>query len=65
MKVKSDWPRRLKDLRAKLGLTQREAARRIGVSREAWIQWESVGGRPSLPMQKLINQFEKYPGNFF
>lgn len=35
------WPERLLAIRARLKLTQEQAAERIGVSQGAWAAWES------------------------
>lgn len=41
-KPKSSWtPAKIRKLRESLGLTQAEAAERIGVARRTWMYWES------------------------
>ncbi len=57
-------PERLKALRERLGLTQAEAAARVGVSRRAWIKWEKEGRKPSGPVAKLLEQFLLHPEEF-
>ena len=64
MKVKSEWPRKLRILRAKLGLTQVEAAECLGVDTRSWRRWECKGITPSPTMQKLLRLLEKYPHEF-
>ena len=43
-----EFSTRLKDLRVHSALSQEQLARRIGVSRQAIIKWESGAGRPEL-----------------
>jgi DNA-binding transcriptional regulator YiaG len=48
-------PENLRELRTKLGLTQIEMAKLIGVSAEAWRNWEWGAHKPSPKnIQKLI-----------
>ena len=67
---KSPWPERLKKFRLDLGhaevrrITQREAAARLGVTRQAWINWEVNGKVPSPAYAKLLNQFIRHPEDF-
>jgi DNA-binding transcriptional regulator YiaG len=52
------WPARLKKLRAKYGLTQKDAAERIGVALRTWISWENRQRIPSgLAVRLLKNSF--------
>jgi transcriptional regulator with XRE-family HTH domain len=48
------WPKRLKALRERLGLTQTEAGARVGVSQRSWALWEA-GRIPSPPVQILLD----------
>ena len=49
-------PRELRALRRRLGLTQKQAAEKIGVARRTWMYWEtpSRDRRPSRAHAKLI-----------
>ncbi len=67
----TDWPKKLKDLRERLGervgkerLTQAEAAALIKVTRRAWILWESGEKIPSPPFAKLLSLLETHPESF-
>lgn len=48
------WAKKLIALRKKLGLTQTEAAERIGLSRRAWAGWETNEAKPSAAAVKLL-----------
>jgi DNA-binding transcriptional regulator YiaG len=50
-------PARIKEIRERLGLTQAQAAERIGVARRTWMYWESParGQRPSPAAVSLIH----------
>jgi DNA-binding transcriptional regulator YiaG len=52
------WRVRLKELRDKYDLTQKEAAARIGVALRTWISWENAHRTPSrLALRLLKNEF--------
>lgn len=48
------WPARLKELRELLGVTQAEAAERVGVSTRTWISWENAQRTPSATAARLL-----------
>jgi DNA-binding transcriptional regulator YiaG len=48
------WPRRLKALRERLGLTQTEAAERIGTVLRTWQNYEYGRRQPGPMVAKLI-----------
>ena len=48
------WAERLKALRARLGLTQVQAAARIGVVTGTWIAWENNQRTPGRLTQRLL-----------
>lgn len=50
----SPWPRVLKAIRAKHGLTQKLAAKKIRVCMGNWIGWENGQKTPSRPAQELL-----------
>jgi DNA-binding XRE family transcriptional regulator len=56
------WPGRLKTLRAKYDLTQREAAERIGVALRTWISWENDQRIPSRLAERLLHN--SFPDDF-
>ena len=64
MKVKSDWPRRLKDLRIRLKISQRVAAASVSVVTRTWIRWEMGHGAPHPAIGMLLAEFEKHPEKF-
>jgi transcriptional regulator with XRE-family HTH domain len=49
------WPRRLKALRERLGLTQTEAAKRLKISQTQWSLFESGKRQPTRPITHLID----------
>ena len=51
---KIDWPKKLRALRERLGLSQAAAAKLIGVTRDAWAAWETRGIEPTESHQLLI-----------
>ena len=55
-KPKPLTPARIREIREQLGLTQAQAAERIGVARRTWMYWESPGRHqaPSPAAAKLI-----------
>jgi DNA-binding XRE family transcriptional regulator len=58
----SPWRAKLKALREKYGLTQTEAAARVGVAARTWIAWENsqtTPGRFTLPMLRAAFPGEK------
>ncbi len=52
------WPRRLFEMRQRLGLTQQQAAAKVRVSRRAWVKWESGRQVPSASRQLLLGLLE-------
>ncbi len=48
-------PQRIKALRLRLGLTQAQAAARVGVTRRAWAGWEGGEVTPTRPILILLN----------
>jgi DNA-binding XRE family transcriptional regulator len=58
------WPERLRALRERLDLTQAQAAEKVGVTRRAWIAWETGEKIPSAPLAILIGILERHPGIF-
>jgi len=50
----TEWASIMRDLRAARGLTQSEAAERIGVSLSTLSKWESGVRCPKPPMQRLV-----------
>ena len=55
----AQWPDRLRALRAKLGLSQAKAAKKIRVSLRSWAGWEMGEQIPSAPCQLLIELLEQ------
>jgi len=49
------WAVRLKGIRDRHGLTQKEAAAKIGAATRTWIGWEN-GRTPSKAFQLLIDK---------
>lgn len=47
---------RVKEIRAKLGMTQTEFANELGVSRQSISNWERDNFKPTKVVQKLINK---------
>ena len=57
-KGKQYWtPKRIRELRLRLGLTQREAAERIGASTITWRQWESGMRNPNTWASRLLSDW--------
>lgn len=52
------WPKRLKELRDRLRLTQAEAAAKVRVSRRGWAAWEGGEFVPTPAYQLLISLLE-------
>lgn len=59
---KANFPNRIKSLRVKHKLSQRELAKVLGVSPGAVAHWESGERQVSGPIQKLIEIFESKSG---
>jgi transcriptional regulator with XRE-family HTH domain len=57
-----DWPKRLKDLRTELGLTQVQAAARADVAASTWIAWENAQRKPNRFTLQLLRT--AFPGRF-
>jgi DNA-binding transcriptional regulator YiaG len=55
--VRIQSPAQIRRIRTRLGLSQAQAAERIGVARKTWMYWESEtrGRRPSKTAAKLIS----------
>jgi DNA-binding transcriptional regulator YiaG len=53
-------PRHIREIRQQLGLTQAQAAEKIGVARRTWMYWESPtrGQAPSPAAARLIRLLE-------
>jgi DNA-binding XRE family transcriptional regulator len=55
-RTSTPWtPKRLKALRARLKLTQGEAAAKIGVAMRTWINWENEHRTPTSTAAVLID----------
>jgi DNA-binding transcriptional regulator YiaG len=52
------WPRRLKALRERLGLTQVQAAERIRIAQSQWSSYEAGKRQPTRPIAHLIELLE-------
>jgi transcriptional regulator with XRE-family HTH domain len=52
------WPKRLKVLRDKLGLNQKQAAEKIHISQSQWSAFESGARTPTRPIAHLISLLE-------
>jgi phage repressor protein C with HTH and peptisase S24 domain len=60
VKVSGNVPAKLKEVRREeLGISQSEAARRIGVSESAYRNWESGRNEPSLPLQEVLQEMRE------
>lgn len=57
--VKEDIPKKIRDLRAALGLTQEQFAAKIGVTFSTVNRWENGKGKPSPLAMKQIQQLAK------
>jgi transcriptional regulator with XRE-family HTH domain len=53
----------ISEIRTRLGLTQDEAAKLIGVSRQAWQKWETGERNMPKPTQYLLWLIEHHPGS--
>lgn len=51
----TSWPERLKRLRERHGLTQTEAAEKVGTVLRTWQNWEYGRRTPSATTAKLID----------
>lgn len=51
--------KRLLAIRQRLGISQREAGERVGVTMEGWHAWESRGKSPTKAHMKLIILLEE------
>ena len=58
----TDWPSYIKDLRTRLGLTQREFANALGTAVPTVSRWETGASTPSPAYQRLIREFEQAYG---
>lgn len=56
---KSKFARELTDLRERLGLTQAQAAEKVGVTVRAWLSWERGTRTPSPSAVKLIKLIDQ------
>jgi len=54
-KSTNPWPAKLKAIRARLDISQREAAERIGTVLRTWQNWEYGRTRPNPMLAKLID----------
>lgn len=52
-------PTQIKAIREQLGLTQTQAAEKVGVSRRSWAAWEGGQQIPSPPLVILIQLLAK------
>jgi DNA-binding transcriptional regulator YiaG len=54
--VRIQSPAQIRRIRTRLGLSQAQAAERVGVARKTWMYWESEtrGRQPSKTAAKLI-----------
>jgi DNA-binding XRE family transcriptional regulator len=50
----ASWAARLKALRERLGITQREAAERADIPLRTWIAWENGQNDPSRSSARLL-----------
>ena len=55
----TDWPVYLKDLRTRLGMTQRQFGHAIGAGVPTVSRWETGAVTPSPAYQRLIREFEE------
>jgi transcriptional regulator with XRE-family HTH domain len=58
----SSLPERLTAARRKLGLTQREMARRLGVDPSTLLGWEAGDHRPTNSSLEMIGRFHEHQG---
>jgi DNA-binding transcriptional regulator YiaG len=54
-----DWPTYIKDIRTRLGLTQRQFGNAIGAGVPTVSRWENGVVTPSPAYQRLIREFEE------
>jgi len=60
VKASGNIPAKLKEVREdELGISQSEAARRIGVSESTYRNWESGRNEPSLPLEEVQDQMRQ------
>jgi DNA-binding transcriptional regulator YiaG len=52
-------PQRIRALRERLGLTQREAAELVGVNDSMWCHWEKGRHPPTRPFEILLGLLDK------
>jgi DNA-binding transcriptional regulator YiaG len=52
-------PEKIQALRKRLGLTQTEAAEKVGVTQRAWLSWETGAVIPSRQSVILIRQLDQ------
>lgn len=55
-------PEQLREWRARLGFTQGECARLIGVDHRSWQRWELGERHVPPPVQRLLHLIECQPG---
>ena len=55
----TDWPTYIKDLRTRLGLTQRQFGNAVGAGVPTVSRWETGAVKPSPAYQRLIREFEE------
>lgn len=60
--IPPDCPSRIKELRAKLGLTQARLAELMGVSFASVRRWENGQSRPSAPAWRRLHRAEAFGG---
>ena len=53
-KSRNPWPARLRAIRAEHGLTQKQAAEKVGTVLRTWQNWEYGRRRPGAATAKLI-----------
>ena len=58
-RIKIPTPDELRAIRARLELTQAQAANRVAVTRETWSYWETGSRIPSRSLALLIWQLSK------
>jgi DNA-binding transcriptional regulator YiaG len=58
----NQWPEKLKAIRKKYGLTQVQAAERIGVTTRCWVAWENNQRTPSRITLRFLK--ENFPLDF-
>ena len=58
------WPERLRAFRREQGLTQVQAAAKLGMDLRTWMRWETDGLLPTQSRAKLLEQFMRHPEEF-